>query len=130
MLFSFIFGAGAIFILTWNASVIGVAMGDSIRSGLAHFAQASGSSAFLSYTSVISSSLLRYLIHGVPEIIGYFVGGLAGGIISVAIVQKSWNSRKFNTTMHNVLGLIALAIGLLVISAIIEVTISPLIKVH
>jgi len=70
------------------------------------------------------------MIHGIPEILGYFVGGLAGGIISVAVVQKSWDSRKFNTTLRNVLGLMLIAVGLLVVSAIIEVTISPFIKIR
>ena len=37
ILFSFIYGIGAVFILTWNASVIGVAMGNFIRTNLAEF---------------------------------------------------------------------------------------------
>jgi len=130
VLFSFIFGAGAIFILTWNSSVIGVAIGDSIRSGLAHFSNATGSSGFLTYTSVISTSLLRYLIHGIPEILAYFVGGLAGGLISVAVIKRSWNSKKFSSTLYNIVGLITIAIILLVVSAVIEITISPWIKVR
>ena len=34
VLFSFLFGAGAIFILTWNASVIAAAIGNFIRTNL------------------------------------------------------------------------------------------------
>jgi len=28
------------------------------------------------------------MIHGIPEIVAYFIGALAGGIISVAIIRK------------------------------------------
>ena len=38
ILFAFVYGAGAIFILTWNASVIGAAMGNFIRSNLSQYA--------------------------------------------------------------------------------------------
>ena len=37
VLFSFLYGAGAIFILTWNASVIATAIGNYIRAGLASY---------------------------------------------------------------------------------------------
>ena len=37
LLFSFFYGVGAIFILTWNASVIGVAIGNFIRSNVSKY---------------------------------------------------------------------------------------------
>ena len=40
ILFAFLFGAGAIFILTWNASVIAAAIGSFIRNNLEVYTQA------------------------------------------------------------------------------------------
>ena len=55
IIFSLLFGAGAIFILVWNASVIAAAIGI--------FAQGS--------LSKLPLGLLRYMIHGIPEISAY-----------------------------------------------------------
>ena len=85
ILFAFFYGAGAIFILTWNASVIGVF-----------------------------------------EILAYFVGGLAGGIISVAIINHDINSDKFKNIMKDSLDLILLSIILLVFAALLEVFLTPI----
>ena len=75
ILFAVLYGVGAIFILTWNASVIGTAIGNFIRLRLAESSN---------YFYVASLGLLRYMIHGIPEILAYFIAGLAGGIISMA----------------------------------------------
>lgn len=69
--FSFIFGAGAVFIIVWNASILGVAIGKDAGS--------------LLHIPAISS---MFVLHGVPEIAGYVAAGLAGGIISAAIIRK------------------------------------------
>jgi len=49
ILFAFIYGAGAIFILTWNASVIGTAIGNFIRSNISQYAGLLGFDKFASY---------------------------------------------------------------------------------
>lgn len=128
VLFSFIYGAGAVFVIAWNSSVIGVAMGESIRKGITSFASATGFGAVAGYSSAISVGLLRYLIHGVPEILAYFVGALAGALISVAIVRHEYDSELFKRTLVHSMGLFGLAILLLLIAAVIEVTISPFIR--
>jgi uncharacterized membrane protein SpoIIM required for sporulation len=126
ILFSFIYGAGAIFILSWNASVIGIAIGDTIRNALARY---TSNISFLAYSSVVGLSIVRYMLHGVPEILAYFVGGLAGGLISIAILSQDSDSVEFKNTLNHVIGLITLAILLLFIAGIIEVSISPLVKI-
>jgi len=128
ILFSFIYGAGAIFVIAWNSSVIGVAMGDSIRKGISSFTEATGLGAVAGYSSAISVGLMRYLIHGVPEILAYFVGALAGALISVAIVRHEYDSELFQQTVKHSIGLFGLAALLLLIAGVIEVTISPLIR--
>jgi len=114
--FSFFYGAGAIFILTWNASVIGAAMGTFIRDKLSYFG---------SYFAVIPLALLRYMTHGFFEILAYFIGGLAGGIISIAIIRHHTDNKKFKTVLTDSLDLIILAVIILIIAALIEVYITP-----
>ena len=63
LFFSLFFGAGAIFILTWNASVIGAAMGTFANEGIKSLG-----THFIS----LPLSLFRYMIHGVFEISAYF----------------------------------------------------------
>jgi len=128
VLFSFIYGAGAIFVIAWNSSVIGVAMGESIRKGIGGFTESTGFGAVAGYSSAISVGLFRYLLHGVPEILAYFVGALAGSLISVAIVRHEYDSDLFKQTLVNCAGLFGLAALLLLIGGVIEVTISPLIR--
>lgn len=129
LFFSFIYGAGAIFILTWNASVVSVAMGNAIRSLLSKYAAVTGSASLSHYFSAFSLGLLRYIVHGVPEIGAYFVGGLAGGMISMAVIKHEFLSQKFKILLMDALLLVLISVGLLVIAALIETFISPLIPI-
>ena len=109
LIFSLIFGAGAIFILAWNASVIAAAIGIFSESDLAG----------------LPAGVFRYMIHGFPEIAAYFIGALAGGIISIAVIRHDVRSDKFWTILQDSLNLIILAVIVLFIAALIEVFITP-----
>ncbi|MCX6711433.1 MAG: stage II sporulation protein M [Candidatus Woesearchaeota archaeon] len=124
--FSFFYGAGAIFILTWNASVISAAVGTFIRNNLSMYANAVGLTKVAGYFGVFSLGLLRYSIHGVPEILAYFIGGLAGGIISVAVIRHDFGSGHFKKILFDSLDLIVLGIFVLFIAALLEVFMTPL----
>lgn len=126
VLFAFIYGAGAIFILTWNASVIGTAMGNFIRSNLSQYAGLLGFEKFAGYFNVVSIGLLRYILHGIPEILAYFYGGLAGGIISVAIIKKHYKNKKFSHILFDVSELLIISIAFLLVAAFIEVWVTPI----
>ncbi len=126
ILFSFLYGAGAIFILTWNASVIGTAMGNIIRSNLASAAQAVGFEQISGYLGAVSLGLLRYMIHGIPEILSYFAAGLAGGIISIAVIRHDFEGRKFEHIVLDAADLLLIAIGLIFIAGTLEVWITPI----
>ncbi len=126
ILFAFIYGAGAIFILTWNASVIGTAIGNFIRSNLSGYAGLLGFDKFSGYFNVISVGLLRYVLHGIPEILAYFYGGLAGGIISVAVIKKHYKDEKFSHILFDVSELLIISLAFLLVAAFIEVYITPM----
>jgi len=126
ILFSFIYGAGAIFILSWNASVIAAAIGNFIRLNFENVAAKAGFVKLASYLHIISLGLLRYAVHGIPEIAAYFIAGLAGGIISVAVIKEKFGTKKFEKIILDSSDLILISVLLLVIAALIEVYITPL----
>lgn len=110
LIFSLIFGAGAIFILVWNASVIAAAIG-----------------IFTKYTlSQIPSGIFRYMIHGLPEVSAYFIAALAGGMFGVGILRHGIKNKKFLKVFQNVISLLFIAILIIIISAIIEVYFTPM----
>lgn len=125
VLFSFLYGAGAIFILLWNASVIGTAIGNFIRSNIAALATQAGGATIGGYFSVVSVGLFKYVIHGFPEILAYFVGALAGGIISIAIINHDVATRKFEHVLLDAADLMMLALVITFIAAILEVYVTP-----
>ena len=126
VLFAFVYGVGAIFILTWNASVVGAAIGNFIRNNLTNYAHLVGFDKISAYFNIISLGILRYLFHGIPEMMAYFVGGLAGGIISIAVIRHDFRLRKFENIIFDSSELITIALVLLLIAAFMEVYITPL----
>ena len=117
ILFAFFYGAGTIFILIWNATVIAAAIGNFARTKFAE--------TFGSYFAIIPVAVARYMTHGFFEILAYFIGGLAGGIISVAIINHDIESESFRRIVKDSFALILLSIVILVMAALIEVFITP-----
>lgn len=113
LLFAFFYGFGAIFILTWNASIFAALIGSLIRAN--------------NSLSIAPLLLLKYSLHGIPEIAAYFIAGLAGGIISIAIIRHDFRTDKFRRIVFDSIDLVMIALIVLVISGLIEVIISPLI---
>tara|TARA_Y100000310_G_scaffold223408_1_gene225247 strand:- start:425 stop:1294 length:870 start_codon:yes stop_codon:yes gene_type:complete len=124
--FSFFYGAGAIFILTWNASVIGAAMGIFMKNKMAEMLASLGALNAFNYFQVASLGILRYMIHGIPEIAAYFVGGMAGGIISVAMINHDLETNRFGVIMMDSLDLFVLAVFLLFFAGLLEVFVTPI----
>jgi uncharacterized membrane protein SpoIIM required for sporulation len=118
LLFAFFYCVGSLFILAWNASVIGVAIGNFIKTNLAHYS---------SYFTVVHLALLRYLTHGIFEILAYFAAGLAGGIISIAVTNHDFGTKKFEHVLLDSIDLIIISVGLLAFGALVEVFVTPLI---
>jgi len=127
ILFSFIYGLGAIFILTWNATVIGVAIGIFIRHQLAGLAGSAGLVKAAGYLQIFSIGFLKYSLHGILEILAYFVGGLAGGIVSVAIIRHQFGTEKFERVLWDSSDLVIISVIMLVIAAFVEVFVTPLV---
>ena len=71
-------------------------------------------------------ALLRYFIHGIPEIGAYFIAALAGGVVSIAVIRRDLESEKFWEILQDSLDLIILAVIVLFITTILEVFVTPL----
>jgi len=110
LLFSLIFGAGAIFVLAWNASVIATAIGIFTNYKIAE----------------VPLGIARYMIHGLPEIAAYFITALAGGILGVGIIRNGFKSPKLIRILENTAILLFIALIVLIIAAIIEVYFTPI----
>ncbi len=110
LIFSLLFGAGAIFVLIWNASVIAAAIG-----------------IFTQYqVSEIPLGISRYMIHGFPEIAAYFITALAGGIFGVGAIRNGIKNKRFLRVVENVIIMLFIAIVILIVAALIEVYFTPL----
>jgi len=100
--FSFIYGAGAIFILTWNASILSTAIGMSAKA--------------IGGIKALPLAALMYFPHGSLEILAYFLGAIAGGIASSTFVKQRFNSKVF----WDVSFLLTIGVLLLIVGAAIE----------
>lgn len=105
ILFSFIWGAGAIELLGWNASVIGFFIGSEITEK--------------SFDAGLARAV-SYLPHGVPEILSYFIAAIAGGIIHAAVSKSTFRKNELKVVFVDVVLLMLLSTIILVIGAIIE----------
>lgn len=72
-LLSLLFGGGAAFVLVWNAMVFGIFLSMSLGKGLPNF--------------------LFSMTYALPELLAYYAGGLAGGLLSVELSSKIFSSR-------------------------------------
>ncbi len=110
LILSLFYGTGALFIIVWNASVLAVVIGDLFKQILSHNNLIMG-------TGMI---FFKYLLHGLPEIIAYFLAGLAGGIITLAIANHHIKSKKFYYIIRDATFLILISVIFLIVAALIE----------
>ncbi|MEM5834560.1 MAG: stage II sporulation protein M [Candidatus Aenigmatarchaeota archaeon] len=103
-LLSFLFGAGAIFIISWNASVLAAAIGSLAKS--------------IGGVKALPVAALPFLPHGSLEFLAFFIGAIAGGLISVAITRRK--SKNFWLIVFDSLKLLLISIVILGIAAFIE----------
>lgn len=119
--FAFFYGSGAIFILTWNASVMATAIGSFVRNNLFY------AKSFFDYFQITAIGFLQYFFHGLPEIAAYFIGALASGMLSFALINHDFMDEKFKLVLKDSAILTGIAAAVLFAAALIEVFITPLI---
>lgn len=104
-LLSLFYGTGAMFLLAWNASILGTMWGNTIRGALT----------ILTSGQAIVNTIMAfpYLF---PEVAAYFFAAVAGGILSINISKKAKFDRMFSESIL----LLLTAAGLIIVSGVIE----------
>lgn len=105
---SIFYGAGAIFLVTLNASIF--------ASFVVYISQ------YLAQkTSQIFLITGLFMIHMVPEISGFLIAAMAGGVLSKAIMKERWAGKNFKNVFKDALMLLLIACALILVAAFLEV---------
>jgi len=112
--FALVYGFGGMFILSWNASVLGYALGDYFLRFV-----------HMGFSTALIQSFLRYFTHGILEILAYFISSLGAGIVFIAFLRQDFRKKNFDIIVRDVCELFFLAIVILIIAAYIEVYVTP-----
>jgi uncharacterized membrane protein SpoIIM required for sporulation len=105
---SFFYGASAIFLIILNGSVFAsfiVLVIKTISENVAHGIQA----------------FLFLMIHLVPEVSGFLLAAIAGGVASKAVIVEKKGSKAFKNVFKDATMMLLIAIGLVLLSAVLEV---------
>ncbi len=113
-LLSSLSGAAGLFIIAWNASIIGV------FSSLAIAELEKTHGLVYSYIVGLTTSLLSISLHGIPEIAAYFLGAFAGGIISVGIIREKHKTKEMTQIVGDSIEVLLIAEVLIFFAAMIE----------
>ncbi len=112
-LVSLIYGAGSTLIITWNASVWGIAF--------ASYAQICSSVLGQNPYTYFGLILLVVLPHTIAEIASYFIAAISGGIASKGFIKEKIFGERFNQIVGHALLLLFIAIILWAAAAVLEV---------
>lgn len=112
---SLLFASGALLILSWNASIIAVYIAAYVETLVSR-----GSEITVAYLIGMPSALFAITLHGIPEIIGYFFAGLAGGILSCGLVKERFGSREMKIIVLDSFLLLSFGIFSIFFGAFIE----------
>ena len=115
VVFSVVYGAGAIFILIWNASVISVFLGEFSKAYVLKTGLEAGG-----HFAGLGLGFLGILPHGIFELLSYLAAALAGGILSAALLRGDFKKPVFVQIVYDITKLLGWAIVFLAVGAFIE----------
>ncbi len=113
---SILYGSGALFIILLNASVWAAKLAGLIRPKVEEV--------IFQSTPYIICNVGVAFFHMIPEIAGYILAAIAGGVLSKAISKEKLFGDKFMKVFKDSIILASLSLLLIFIAAIIEVHIS------
>jgi hypothetical protein len=114
---SLFYGAGALFLITLNASIFASALAKVIKSSLPGLG-------LLSLPLFTLCNLGIFLFHGIPEVVGYILAAIAGGVLSHAFVREKIRGKRFKSVLTDSVVLLLVGIALLAFAAFVENEIS------
>ncbi len=103
---SFFYGAGAMFLVVLNASIFSTFIFFVMRE--------------LPTMANKAAILAIFCIHMVPELAGFLLAAIAGGVISKAVMNEKIFSEQFRNVMKDALVLFLMAAVIIVIAAFLE----------
>ncbi|MBT3406824.1 hypothetical protein HN419_06725 [Candidatus Woesearchaeota archaeon] len=112
---SLIYGAGSILFITWNASVWGIIFG--------YISKISALGAGTNPIFAFGQIFLPAIPHFLAESVAYFCAAIIGGVVSKAVIREKLFSKKFHHIITDALIFGAIAIVLIILAALLEVTI-------
>ncbi len=104
---SFFYGASAIFLIILNGSVFASFIVFIIRTITENLAQ--GVQAFF-----------IFMIHLLPEVSGFLIAAIAGGVVSKAVLNEKKGTKAFKNVFKDATVLMLIAIGLVLLSTLLE----------
>ena len=66
-------------------------------------------------------AFLFFLIHLLPEISGFLLAAIAGGVVSKALIREKRGTKAFKNVFKDATMLVLIAIGLVLLGAVLEV---------
>ena len=112
LVLSFVYGAGSILFIVWNASVWGAIFGYVAKQA----AVASQGNHLYSF----AKTLLPVMPHLVTEALSYFSAAIVGGVISKAVLREDLFSERFHHIVTDGLILLCFGFAFVIIGAAIE----------
>ena len=110
-LLSFLYGASAIFLIVLNSSVF--------ATFIVHIIKLSGFS-----IAQITKILGIFSLHLIPEVGGFLLAAIAGGVISKVVLSERKNPDVLRRVVRDATKLFIISIALIVVAAFIEVFVS------
>ncbi|MBI5354901.1 MAG: stage II sporulation protein M [Candidatus Aenigmarchaeota archaeon] len=111
-LVSFFISAGGIFVLVWNASILGVFLSNLIMGP-----------GCPNVPAILSPTC--YIVHGILEIIAYIIAGIAGSLFSkqfsLYFFRKIGNEEVFMRIWKDVTILVSIGVLLIFVAGAVEV---------
>ncbi|MFA4946311.1 MAG: stage II sporulation protein M [Candidatus Micrarchaeia archaeon] len=103
--FCLLYGIGSVYLLVWNAAILGVVLGEAVKAG--------GVMGFV-------YGFLGLLPHGSLEIAGYFVASIAGGILSAGLTKSRHCPGGMRQVLVDTATLALASVALIALGALLE----------
>ena len=117
MLISFVlslfYGAGAFFLITLNASVFASALAKVVITS-------NPGSGFISVSAFALCNLGILFLHAIPEVFGYLLASISGGVLSHAFIREKISGKNFKIVLKDSIFVMLTAILVLLLASIIE----------
>jgi len=108
---SLFYGSGGIFLIVWNASIFSTFIVMTVNN--------------ISKAAPHAVGILgAFSLHLIPEVFGFLLAALAGGILSRALIKEHWQSKSFQNVVKDATILLLFGFVVLLIAAFLEAFVS------